>query len=169
MAVSKPKVLTLHLAQALARVIQRRIAAPARAPPAPPPAISVPIRHCAVERFAPRKASTGFDLTVTHAGATPNRMPVSNETPRAKPSTGSEGIALIGTGSCGKRETESPVCRRTPPRRPRSHPTTQHHAFRQGLPDQHGYACAPSADRTDVCCWRFAAAPSSGWQGWRRR
>ncbi len=61
-----------------------------------------------VVRAPLRRASAGFALDVIHAGATPKRMPVSSETPKAKASTTPEGLASIGTfcasgkGHCDK-------------------------------------------------------------------
>jgi hypothetical protein len=50
-----------------------------------------------VERAPLRRASAGFALDVIHAGATPKRMPVRSETPKAKASTTPEGLASMGT------------------------------------------------------------------------
>ena len=49
-----------------------------------------------VERPAPRKASAGSDRAISHAGARPNTTPVSSDSRKAKPSTGSDGAALMG-------------------------------------------------------------------------
>src|ERR1700691_1330406 len=50
-----------------------------------------------VERWAPRRASDGSAWAVIHAGATPNRIPVSRQTTNEKASTGNEGVALMDT------------------------------------------------------------------------
>src|SRR5438105_12700374 len=51
------------------------------------------------ERPDPRRASMGLDCDAVHAGAIPNTMPVTNDRSTAKPSTGREGRASIGTRS----------------------------------------------------------------------
>ena len=49
-----------------------------------------------VERLAPRSASIGSTRVAIQAGVKPKATPVSNETPQANSSTGTEGDALMG-------------------------------------------------------------------------
>jgi hypothetical protein len=49
-----------------------------------------------VLRLAPRSASTGLRRVASHAGARPNRSPVSSDSPKANPRTGIEGVVLKG-------------------------------------------------------------------------
>ena len=50
-----------------------------------------------VDGPAPRRASAGSECVVIQAGATPKTTPVASESRKAKPSTDSEGVGLMGT------------------------------------------------------------------------
>ena len=109
----------------------------------------------------PRSASIGSACAVTHAGATPNSMPVISETAKANASTGNEGVHV----SAG-----SPLPAASMQDQPRSAigneqardaaENGQHDALRERLPHQPAPRTRPAPPALMSACLRVVARTS---------